>query len=128
MCSKKCAKPVLPGSTSLREPVCTGICSDTRLGSPVGTTITLRPLASVFSRASKGRMSPAALAAAACCAGAPALGAAGVGELRWPAWVSMSSVAVQPTANARVSARVVETRALACFMWGLLRGGWASAG
>ena len=47
MCSKKWAKPDLPGSTSLREPVCTGICSDTMFGNPVGTTITFRPLGSV---------------------------------------------------------------------------------
>ena len=54
MCSKKWAKPDLPGSTSLREPVCTGICSETMFGKPVGTTITLRPLASVFSVALNG--------------------------------------------------------------------------
>jgi len=40
MCSKKCAKPDLPGSTSLREPVSTGICNETMFGKPVGTTIT----------------------------------------------------------------------------------------
>ena len=57
-CSKKCAKPDFPGSTSLREPVCTGICTLTRLGNPVGTTMTLSPLASVFSVAVKGRTSP----------------------------------------------------------------------
>ena len=34
MCSKKWAKPDLPGSTSLREPVCTGICSETMFGKP----------------------------------------------------------------------------------------------
>ena len=50
MCSKKWAKPDLPGSTSLREPVCTGICSDTMFGKPVGTTITLRPFAQRASR------------------------------------------------------------------------------
>src|SRR5215211_8031463 len=61
MCSKKCAKPDLPGSTSLREPVCTGIRSETRFGNPVGTTMTLRPLGSVFSDALKGRMSLGAL-------------------------------------------------------------------
>ncbi len=65
MCSKKCAKPDLPGSTSLREPVCTGICSETMLGKPVGTTMTFRPLGSVFSVALKGRMSPLAWAKAA---------------------------------------------------------------
>src|SRR5215510_3807809 len=60
MCSKKWAKPDLPASTSLREPVITGICSDTMFGKPVGTTITLSPFASVRSLASKGRMRPAA--------------------------------------------------------------------
>src|SRR5262245_56214777 len=60
MCSKKWAKPDLPGSTSLREPVITGICSDTMFGKPVGTTITLSPFASVRSLASNGRMRPAA--------------------------------------------------------------------
>ena len=49
MCSKKWAKPDLPGSTSLREPVCTGICSETMFGKPVGTTMTFRPLGRVFS-------------------------------------------------------------------------------
>ncbi len=63
MCSKKCAKPDLPGSTSLREPVWTGICSDTMLGKPVGTTITRRPFGSVRSVASKGRMRPEGLGA-----------------------------------------------------------------
>src|SRR6185436_1638902 len=58
MCSKKCAKPDLPGSTSLRDPVCIGICTETMLGKPVGTTMTLRPLGSVFSLALNGRMSP----------------------------------------------------------------------
>src|SRR5690606_1499375 len=46
MCSKKCAKPDLPGSTSLRDPVSTGICSETMFGQPVGTTITTRPFGS----------------------------------------------------------------------------------
>ena len=55
MCSKKCAKPDLPGSTSLREPVWTGICSDTRLGKPVGTTITRRPFGSVRSAGVEGK-------------------------------------------------------------------------
>ena len=73
MCSKKCAKPDLPGSTSLREPVCTGICSETIFGKPVGTTITLRPFGSVFSLAVKGSRSafltaPSAVAGVAACA------------------------------------------------------------
>src|SRR5512140_314806 len=54
MCSKKWAKPLFPGSTSLREPVWTGICSETRLGKPVFTMIARRPLGSSRSRASKG--------------------------------------------------------------------------
>src|SRR5688500_2663119 len=62
-CSKKWANPDLPGSTSLRDPVCTGICSETMFGKPVGTTITLRPLGSVFSDALNGRMSLGAAAA-----------------------------------------------------------------
>src|SRR5262245_8960240 len=53
-CSKKCANPDFPGSNSLREPVCTGMSMLTRLGNPVGTTITLRPLASVRSVAANG--------------------------------------------------------------------------
>ena len=57
MCSKKWAKPDLPGSTSLREPVCTGICSETMFGKPVGTTMTFRPFGRVFSVAWNGRMS-----------------------------------------------------------------------
>ena len=64
MCSKKWAKPDLPGSTSLRDPVCTGICSETMFGKPVGTTITFRPFGSVFSVALNGRMSRAAGCAA----------------------------------------------------------------
>ena len=63
MCSKKCAKPDLPGSTSLREPVCTGICSDTMFGNPVGTTMTTSPFGSVFVVALNGRMSAAGSAA-----------------------------------------------------------------
>ena len=63
MCSKKWAKPDLPGSTSLRDPVCTGICSDTMFGKPVGTTMTFRPFGSVFSTASKGRIRFAAAGA-----------------------------------------------------------------
>ena len=54
MCSKKWANPDFPASNSLREPVCTGICRETMLGNPVGTTMTLRPLARVFSVALKG--------------------------------------------------------------------------
>src|SRR5262245_9377182 len=57
MCSKKCAKPDLPGSTSLREPVCTGMCTETRFGNPVGTTITLRPFGSVRSAVGNGNTS-----------------------------------------------------------------------
>src|SRR4249920_2594522 len=56
-CSKKWAKPDLPGSTSLREPVWTGIWMLTRFGKPVGTTMTLRPLARVVSVARNGRTS-----------------------------------------------------------------------
>ena len=58
MCSKKWAKPDLPGSTSLREPVCTGMCTETRFGNPVGTTMTFRPLGSSFSVALNGSTSP----------------------------------------------------------------------
>src|SRR5262249_32740867 len=58
MCSKKWAKPDLPGSTSFRDPVCTGIWSETMFGKPVGTTMTRRPFGSVFSAAAKGRMRP----------------------------------------------------------------------
>ena len=57
MCSKKWAKPDLPGSTSFREPVCTGIWIETMFGKPVGTTMTFRPFGRVFSVAWKGRMS-----------------------------------------------------------------------
>ena len=63
MCSKKCAKPDLPGSTSLREPVSTGICSETMFGKPVGTTMTTSPFGSVFVVALNGRMSEAGSAA-----------------------------------------------------------------
>ncbi len=59
MCSKKWANPDLPGSTSFREPVCTGIWSETMFGKPVGTTMTFRPFGRVFSVALKGRMSAA---------------------------------------------------------------------
>ncbi len=62
MCSKKCAKPDLPGSTSFREPVWTGIWSETMFGKPVGTTMTFRPFGRVFSVALKGRMSAVAFA------------------------------------------------------------------
>src|SRR5712692_263972 len=57
MCSKKWAKPVLPGSNSLRDPVCTGICTETTFGNPVRTAITFNPLASVFSTGLSGRIS-----------------------------------------------------------------------
>src|SRR5476649_2723588 len=68
MCSKKWAKPDLPGSTSLREPVCTGICSETMLGKPVGTMMIFKPLARVFSVALKGNKSAlAALLALLAC-------------------------------------------------------------
>src|SRR5262245_42539041 len=56
-CSKKCANPDLPGSNSFRDPVCTGMSMLTRLGNPVGTTITLSPLASVRSVAANGMTS-----------------------------------------------------------------------
>src|SRR6185437_9737633 len=55
MCSKKCANPVLPGSTSFREPVWTGIWSDTMSGKPVSTTMTRSPLPRVVSVVGKGR-------------------------------------------------------------------------
>ena len=67
MCSKKWAKPDLPGSTSFREPVFTGIWTDTMFGNPVGTTMTFSPFGSVFSAALKGRRSREA--AAGCFAG-----------------------------------------------------------
>src|SRR5437867_1797680 len=54
MCSKKWANPDLPGSTSLREPVWTGIWIETMLGKPVGTTMTFRPFGKVFSTARNG--------------------------------------------------------------------------
>jgi hypothetical protein len=57
-CSKKCAKPDLPGSTSLRDPAWTTIWTLTRFGNPVGTTITLRSFGSVVSVASNGRTAP----------------------------------------------------------------------
>src|SRR3954469_22909630 len=60
-CSKKCAKPDLPGSTSLRDPVWTGIWMLTRFGKPVGTMMTLRPLLRVVSVAWNGRTSLDAL-------------------------------------------------------------------
>jgi hypothetical protein len=65
MCSKKCANPDLPGSTSLREPVSTGICSDTMFGNPVGTTITFSPFGSVRSVTVKGSSASASAAVAA---------------------------------------------------------------
>src|SRR5687768_3040367 len=58
MCSKKCAKPDFPGSTSLRDPTDTAIWSDTTLAKPVGTMMTRRPLASVRSVGAKGRIAP----------------------------------------------------------------------
>src|SRR5439155_2442249 len=57
-CSKKCAKPDFPGSTSLREPACTAILKLTRFGNPVGRTMTFSPLGSVDSVASNGSTSP----------------------------------------------------------------------
>src|SRR5690242_18637368 len=36
MCSKRCAKPDFPGSTSLRDPVCTTTKMVTRFGESVG--------------------------------------------------------------------------------------------
>ena len=65
MCSKKCAKPDLPGSTSLREPVSTGICTETMFGNPVGTTITSSPFGRVLVVALNGRMSSPCPAAGA---------------------------------------------------------------
>src|SRR5471032_2506789 len=78
MCSKKWAKPDLPGSTSLREPVCTGICSETIFGKPVGTMMIFKPLARVFSVALNGNKSALAalLALLACGAGAAFVAAA----------------------------------------------------
>src|SRR5262245_31314889 len=94
MCSKKWANPDLPGSTSLREPVCTGIWIDTRFGKPVGTTITLRPFGSVRSTALKGRMS--ALLAAALAA---ALAAGGLAARTLLAGVSACVIAAPPRAR-----------------------------
>ena len=75
MCSKKWAKPDLPGSTSLREPVWTGIWTDTMFGNPVGTTMTFSPFGSVFSDALNGRRSREAAGTAGFLAGfAPAAG------------------------------------------------------
>src|ERR1035437_7019632 len=76
MCSKRWANPDLPGSTSFREPVFTGIWTDTIFGNPVGTTMTFSPFGSVFSAALKGRRSREA--AAGCF-----VGAAGGGFFRW---------------------------------------------
>src|SRR6476646_768707 len=64
MCSKKWANPVFPGSTTFRDPACTGIWIETMLGNPVGTTMTFRPLGSVVSDALKGRTSDVRLFAA----------------------------------------------------------------
>src|SRR6266496_617370 len=77
MCSKKWANPDLPGSTSLREPVCTGIWRETILGNPVGTTMTFSPLGRLFSAALNGRMLPDDAAFAA----APGLSAARLVEV-----------------------------------------------
>src|SRR5206468_163373 len=55
-CSKKWAKPDLPGSISFREPVCIVVKTETTFGNPVGTMMTFRPFGSVFSVAANGRM------------------------------------------------------------------------
>jgi hypothetical protein len=68
MCSKRWANPDLPGSTSFREPVFTGIWTDTIFGNPVGTTMTFSPFGSVFSAALKGRRSREAAAGCFVCA------------------------------------------------------------
>src|SRR5450759_684305 len=72
MCSKKWANPDLPGSTSFREPVWTGIWTETRFGNPVGTTMTFNPFGSVFSTALNGRRSREAAGAAGFFAGVAA--------------------------------------------------------
>src|SRR5512142_2029933 len=79
MCSKKCANPVFPGSTSFRDPACTGIWIETMFGNPVGTTMMRSPLGSVVSDALKGRTSEAVARTGATCfvAGAWAVEAAG---------------------------------------------------
>jgi hypothetical protein len=85
MCSKKWANPDLPGSTSFRDPVFTGIWIETMLGKPVGTTMTFRPFGRVFSVAWKGRMSAAAFASfAAGFAAGLAEGAGGAGVWAFP--------------------------------------------
>ena len=56
MCSKKCAKPVRPRSTSSRDPVRT---IDQKLTSPllgIGTTISFNPLLSSLISTGKGMM------------------------------------------------------------------------
>jgi hypothetical protein len=55
MCSKKWAKPDLPGSTSLRDPVSTGICSETMFGNPVSTDHKVRVLGRADCLLSAGR-------------------------------------------------------------------------
>src|SRR5262249_17420248 len=54
---KKMSEAGFSGSNSLREPVWTGICTETTLGKPVLTTITFKPLGKVFSVGLSGRMS-----------------------------------------------------------------------
>ena len=77
MCSKKWAKPDLPGSTSFREPVFTGIWIDTMFGKPVGTTMIFSPFGRVLSEPLKGRRSRVAgEAAGSLAAVAPATGVA----------------------------------------------------
>jgi hypothetical protein len=48
MCSKKCAKPVTPGSTSSREPVRTTDQYETRPSAGIGTSSTFSPLGSTW--------------------------------------------------------------------------------
>ena len=47
MCSKKCAKPVRPGSNSSREPVRTIVQYATSPSLGIGTTMAFRPFGSV---------------------------------------------------------------------------------
>src|SRR5437667_6183609 len=96
MCSKKCANPDLPGSTSLRDPVCTGIWSETMLGKPVSTTMTFRRFGSVFSVTGNGKMSPE---------GAAFLRAAGLAavDFFWPvAVIAVRASRIAATARNRV--------------------------
>jgi hypothetical protein len=74
MCSKKCAKPDFPASTSLRLPVHTGIWRLTRPLTPVGITTTRRPLARVFWWMGKGKAALGAGAAAMSSVGTRARG------------------------------------------------------